>query len=345
MTVVWVNLHGGFVAGMGALGIFLFFHLVVPVIRKVPVRRQAGFLWLSGILCLFALFVNPYGWGLLRFLWGDLRIDRPITEWDAVPLWDLSFLEFKLAILVVLFSMRKSSWLKWDFVLTLVTAALALRHQRHTPLFALAAAPFLAQGMERIMGLVGGMITKGKQAGLSGPAQRTLIAGILVIAIVQLVWLGRTHWNNRFRIIVSPSEYPLQAADFLLRNRIGGNMAVPFDWGEYFIWKLYPRGRVSIDGRYTTAYPMEVIDASWEWMRGGKQWRRLLDHYPTEIVITNRHHPVTGLMQKDNRWVYIYSDPVSFIFVRDAPSQAGLLERFRSGGLINPQITSTHFPG
>jgi len=68
---------------------------------------------------------------------------------------------------------------------------------------------------------------------------------------------------------VHPLEYPTQAADFIRRNRIRGNTAVPFDWGEYFIWKLYPKVRVSIDGRFTTAYPSEVIHDDWEWMEGG----------------------------------------------------------------------------
>ncbi len=194
----------------------------------------ARVLWISGALCLLALVVNPYGLELLRFLWRDLRIDRPITEWDPVPRWNLSFLEIQIAFLVVLSSIRKISWIKWDFVLTLFTVFLAFRHQRRTPLFALAAAPFLAQGLETIIRAVGTVLAKGKQTKLSLPAQGVFVAGILVVATVQLVWLGRIHWTNRFQLTVSPSEYPLQAADFLKRNRIIGNIVVPQVPSIYF---------------------------------------------------------------------------------------------------------------
>jgi hypothetical protein len=116
-------------------------------------------------------------------------------------------------------------------------------------------------------------------------------------------------------------------------------------WGEYLIWKLYPEIRVSIDGRYTTAYPMEVIQEHWDWMKGKKGWRKLLDRYPAEIAITNRNHPVTALLRKDPEWVYIYSDPVAFVFVRKTSSQEQLLDKFRKKQLLPPQPPLVHFPG
>ncbi|GEM_PF-2981907 len=94
---------------------------------------------------------------------------------------------------------------------------------------------------------------------------------------------------------------------------------------------------------------MEVIQGHWDWMdgwmEGRREWRRLLERYPTEIAIIKRYHPVTALLRKDPEWVYIYSDPVAFIFVRRIPSQQGLLARFREKRLSPPQTFSIHFPG
>jgi hypothetical protein len=157
--------------------------------------------------------------------------------------------------------------------------------------------------------------------------------------------VGQIHWQTRFRIVVSPFDFPTQAADFLARNQIRGNLVVPFDWGEYFIWKLYPAGRVSIDGRYTTAYPLEVIRDSWAWMEGSDDWRRLLDLHPSEIAITHRRHPITGLLRSDPEWVYIYSDPIAFVFVRKVPGQESLLKKFREGKLVAAQPPPLYFPG
>lgn len=209
-------------------------------------------------LCIVALVLNPYGLDLLRFLAGDLLLSRPITEWAPIPLLDFSSLWFKLAVIaVLLLAPWNGSWRRWDFVLTVIAALLALRYQRHTPLFAIAAAPLLAEGIQRIHGWLE------KKAN-----EWIFAAGMLAIALFQFHWMGRIHLENRFQLFVSPREYPTQAVDFLLHNGVRGNLAVPIDWGEYLIWKLYPEIRVSIDGRYTTAYPMEVIHDNWNWMEG-----------------------------------------------------------------------------
>ncbi len=329
LMLLWVNLHGGLVAGLGALALFS----LIAGLDKQHGARTAIFLPLA--LSLLVLFVNPYGWDLLRFLARDVILDRPITEWNPVPLWDFSFLEFKLAgLFIAIFAFKMNYWRRWDFMLLCFSALFAFRHQRHVPLFALTAAPFLAAGM---LGLLRRM-----ERGLGRAA---IMAGLSLAALYLFFQIGRMHLDHRFQLLVDPKEYPTQAADFLKRNGVRGNLAVPFDWGEYLIWKLYPDVRVSIDGRYTTAYPMEVIEDHWEWMAGKTGWRTLLERYPTEIAITNRYHPVTALLRKDPAWVYIYSDPIAFIFVRKTSSQEGFLEKFTRRHLPPPQVPSIYFPG
>ena len=335
LMAVWVNLHGGFVAGIGALGVFVLFRAGAELSRGDTVRSVMVNLGIPLLLATIFLLINPYGLRLLDFIARDLLFKRPITEWETIWPLDFSFLEFKLALLGFVFTaLWTGSWRRWDFILGALAAAFALRHQRHIPFFAIAAAPFLAAGLER-----GFRLLKTERS------QWLLAVAILGVATYQIAAIGGVHLQNRFQLTVSPQEYPTQAADFLRRNGARGNLAVPFDWGEYFIWHLYPGVRVSVDGRYTTAYPLKVIDDNFEWMRGGKNWKRLLDSYPTEIVITNRYHPVTALMREDPEWVYIYSDPVAFIFVRNIPSQQSLLSKFRERRLLPPEPPRIYFPG
>lgn len=333
--VPWVNLHGGFVAGIAALGLFAFWTAVHGWWNGRATRSVISYILVPFILSLLFLLLNPYGLDLLSFLARDLLLDRPITEWEMIPLLDLSFIEFKLALVAVfVLGLWSGSWRRWDFVLAVLAALFSVRYQRHMPLFAIAAAPFLAQGIEKVNHWMEGRVRKW-----------ILAVGILTIALYQLYWIGGIHLQHRFQLIVSPREYPTQASDFLRRNGVRGNLAVPFNWGEYLIWKLYPEVRVSIDGRYTTAYPMEVIQDHWNWMEGNKDWRKLLERYPAEIAITNRNHPVTALLRRDPEWVYIYSDPIAFVFVRKIPSQERLLARFREKQLLAPQPPLLYFPG
>ena len=334
LMALWVNLHGGFVAGLGAFGLFSFRTLWSGVRNRDmgPVVTQVfAPLIVSGI----ALLLNPYGLELLSFLAGDLLLKRSITEWQPIRILDLSFLELKLALIaVVLLALWKQAWHRWDFALALLAAFFALRYQRHAPLFAIAAARPLAEALQEIYWRIEKKSIK-----------RVIAFGLLTVAMYPLYGIGNIHLLHGFRLVVDPREYPTQAADFLERNGVNGNLAVPFDWGEYLIWKLYPGVRVSIDGRYTTAYPMEVIQDSWQWMEGKKEWRRLLERYPTEIAMTKRYHPVTEHLRQDPAWVYIYSDPIAFIFVRKTPSQGQLLAKFREKRLIPPQTPTIYFPG
>lgn len=46
-----------------------------------------------------------------------------------------------------------------------------------------------------------------------------------------------------------------EAVAFLRSNRLHGKLLTWFDYGEYAIWHLAPKLRVSLDGRRETAYP------------------------------------------------------------------------------------------
>ena len=52
--------------------------------------------------------------------------------------------------------------------------------------------------------------------------------------------------------------YPLEAIDYIKEHALSGNLLTEFHWGEYLLWNLYPRCRVSLDGRYETVYPDQV---------------------------------------------------------------------------------------
>jgi hypothetical protein len=343
LIALWVNLHGGVVAGLASLAFFTLWSVCRSATdantrggRLIRVALPLG-------LCLVATCLNPYGADLPAFLVRDLALERPISEWQPILLLDGSFLEFKLALLLVLVtSLRREVRWRWEAQLSLLVGLAALYQQRHTPLFAILAAPILGAGIEDAWRRIGERAARRVRP--SG-GRGALAAGLLTLALVQAISIGRLHLRYRFRIALSPLEYPVQAADFLRRNGVKGNLAVPFDWGEYLLWKLSPEIRVSIDGRFTTAYPEEVIRDVWEWSEGQKGWRALLERYPTDLAITRSAFPVTSLLLADPEWINIYSDPTAFVFVRESPSQQDLLDRSRSRQLLPPGPLVIRFPG
>ena len=93
VTAVWANLHGGFVAGIGLVLLYLAGHLVS---RQKPWRLIG-----TGAAATLATLLNPYGVAYWWYLHEALLMPRPfIGEWRAVPLDFVSALAFKALLLL-----------------------------------------------------------------------------------------------------------------------------------------------------------------------------------------------------------------------------------------------------
>jgi hypothetical protein len=110
--------------------------------------------------------------------------------------------------------------------------------------------------------------------------------------------------------------YPVGAVDYLERQGFEGNVLVPFDWGAYLIWKLYPSVRVSIDGRYEVAYPEKVFDEQRRLFGGSGDRAELLAKYAPDLILTNRRLPLSGSLSGIKEWKEVYSDKYWQIYAR-----------------------------
>ena len=87
ILVAWVNLHGGWIVG---LGVFLFWVAFRPIALWRPHGGHDDRAWLLGTagLSVAATLLNPYGWRLWLFLSETVRFERTaISDWQ--PIWSL----------------------------------------------------------------------------------------------------------------------------------------------------------------------------------------------------------------------------------------------------------------
>ncbi len=111
--------------------------------------------------------------------------------------------------------------------------------------------------------------------------------------------------------------FPARAVALLKQSGVRGNMAVPFDWGEYVIWHLGPGVKVSIDGRRETVYSDEVYRQSRDFERGTGRWDALLMSKPaTDLVLTANGSPTANLLSRTEGWTALYQDTYALMFVR-----------------------------
>lgn len=294
---LWANAHGGFVAGLGLLGLW----------AVMGGRRRTA--WALPAAAAAATLLNPYGWRLPAYVAREIAAAHPTTEWLPVHPGDPAQWPFLLLVAMLALTAPWGRLVRrhpWHAAALVAATLLALRHQRHTPLVAILAAAPLADQVDAIAGRLRGKIA------LSAPARWILIAGIAGIAAVQLARAGSTIGQAGAGLRFRAEEYPVGAVRYLRAAGLEGNAAVPLDWGSYVLWHAWPDVRVSLDGRFVTVYPASVVSDVFAYFAGRE--RNLLDRYPTGLVIApagTRHAAAS-----DPAWRLAYRDEVAEVFVR-----------------------------
>ena len=329
--VVWVNLHGGFLMGVA---------LVTGVagwrtLEKVGFdsRRPTRWLWITAGVCLSATLVNPYGFRLLSFLYHSLSQTRQITEWTPVSLWDATEIHLKVMAALLCFTLAagRRRALTWEAAAAAALMAAAFRHQRHMPFFAIAAAPFL---VFHLSGFVHKAVERFPQLKLGKSARHLVVAAVALLAAWHFTVGSAPYRHSGFRIVVDPSHYPVGAVRFLHDNRVSGDILLPFDWGEYVIWWLYPGCHVSIDGRFRTVYPESVLKDHLIHRDDAEGWLRLMAKYPADILLLETSDKVALRIHDETDWVHVYADKTAMVFCRRNENNRAFLERMRNGSVI-----------
>lgn len=306
LFVAWANMHGGFILGLGILGCFA----CADLARGAGPRWQP---WVALVASIAVTALNPHGPRLLLYVWNELSRTHPISEWQhAAPTDVAQFVFFAmLAALVITLPLRRH-WREdgWEALLAIGVGLLAVRHQRHTPVFALCAAAPLAAQLESAKH----WLTSRSSFALSSAAQRIIAFSIGALAVLQVSMTGARLWHDGLQVVFDPRDYPVAAVRALAAAGTSVNLAVPLDWGEYVLWFLAPHVKVSLDGRFATVFPEQVVADNFDFFAGAPGWRRLLEQYPTEAVLLPAGW--SSPIQNEPAWRRVYVDEVAAIYLR-----------------------------
>jgi len=297
MTVIWANLHGGFLAGPGIL-----------LVSGLPVTAA-----ISGI----ASLINPYGFKYWQYLAEAVTMHRTfISEWHSPDLFGpvILLLGFKVFLLMsvvalVYLGLKKRSEIKWTELLVLaVTCYLSLKHMRHNVFFVIVSAAYLG---EYFFMAVRDLTKNMPQKFLS---RAGFLKDVAIYAIILTVGLLTLHFVP-FKVKVSETQYPVKSVEFIKKNNLSGNLLVLFNWGAYAMWNLYPDCKIAVDGRYEEVYPESLINETARFHYLGKDWKDLMNNYKTDLMLIDKSYPVyTELLELED-WKIVYGDRVSAIFM------------------------------
>lgn len=326
LFAVWINFHGGVLAGLGVVGIWALGRALAawPRLREDP-GRGVRELWRPAAVvagCALALLINPYGWGLPSFLIRTGTIPRPdIVEWQTLQVASPRGVVYLAALGFAAHAVLRSTRRRRPSLLLLfaVLAVLPLTAVRHLQLFALGFGVLLADHMAAAWG-------RGPKA-TSQAATRlrpVLVTFTLAVAIL-FAAMGTPHLRC-VRIDTERSiPFPTRAVAWLDRSGVEGNLAVYFDWGEYAIWHLAPEIRVSMDGRRETVYPDSIYREYLRFQNGLGEWQDLLEKRQTDLVLVPKTRPTFNLMSLEREWEKVYEDELGGVFVRAGSPQFAVL--------------------
>ena len=328
LFTVWANTHGGFVAGLGVLALYLGCRAAERLCAEgrrglAPAALYGGVALASAL----ATLLNPYGLDLLTWLVRDLGPPRPeIFEWRALSPSDAVF-----PIFVIVLGLTATAWLarrQWrDPARTVLLAATAwqcVAHVRHLPFFAIAAGFWLPAQLQP---LVDRMRHATDRSTASGPRRAGWAAWGVWAVDLGLAALLAVHVRGP---LVERSVYPVNAFRYMAKRRLTGRVVVHFDWAQYAIAAFGDDAPVAFDGRLRTCYPQEVADAYFDFLVGDRlipRWRseqsppvdatRVLRLGDPDLAVVARHftHSVE-VMEARADWVLLYQDAVAQLWGR-----------------------------
>jgi hypothetical protein len=312
LFLVWVNTHGSFVIGLGALGVYGASGLVH--IQWGELRSR---LWTSGerlrlelvaLLTLVALTLTPYGTEVCLYPL-NMAFSQPINvgnikEWQSMmfgAFFGKLFLALVLGFLLAQVTLRPA-WHLAELALFFAGIVAACLHVRFVLVFVPFSVPLLAVILAR-------WIPPYEPSRDKYP----LNALLMVLAVAGMVWF----FPSRAKLeSVMEEKWPVKAVTYLKQHPVPRPMYNTYGYGGYLIWQLHGQNKVFVDGRADTYERVGVLADYLSISRLAPTTPFLLDAYNVQSCLLDRDEPLATLLAASPGWRRVYSDKLSALFVR-----------------------------
>ncbi len=361
LCFLWTNTHGGFMAGVGVLCVYLACRMIeAATMRKWQAAGMLRRLALMIVVALLATLINPYSFGLHQWMLEALREPRPeITEWHPHYSLDMFIIAF-LSLVGIIVASLAFSRKPLDFTQLVILAMVAMQacmHQRHTPFLAMLCGFWVTPHVVSAFG----RLTE-KSSGEDRNIHPALAWGVVVLGGV-LFAMPMLH-----RLSVMPvyrDTYPVSAIEFLDAHDMHGKTIVSYNWAQYYIAARCSEGNSSVqfDGRFRTCYPQAVVDRHFDFILGGVPGMRhrvlegpvdptaALTEGDPKLVLLDRGQPHSQHVMEDvPGWSLLYQDSLAQIWGRSdlfdepqspeylAPKQRSISDAEQTGYVAWPAI-------
>jgi tetratricopeptide (TPR) repeat protein len=332
LQVLWTNSHGLFVIGPFMAGCYW----LAAALRKTQCD-ESGFAQLSRLLCVLALatLINPYGWEGWRYAAllfveagpGAPELLKTLTElsptFGALARSEIAFWFFAALLAATIITAiplalcRQLSIARLLIVAGLFAAALTGR--RNMPLFALVAAPFVAENLRLLF-----------PQGIRNINLKAALSAALALLMLGWAWYPlsgnyylRMNIPSRFGWGVTPSYFPHGLSQILEYSRFNGQIYNSNILGGFYLYHGYPQRLPLTDGRWEI-YDMKTLEDITDAPDKPAAWAKMVSTYDIRGLLLQHASPeaqaLLPALRTQNAWRLIYYDhTVSFWMRSDTP--------------------------
>lgn len=320
LMLAWVNTHGSFIVGLGAIFLYWICGLVefrkggIEAKRWSPTERRS--LSLIFLMCLAVLPITPYGTRLAAYPF-NMAFSQPlnvanIQEWQSMPfqaVWGKAFLAIALGffLLQMAFDFR---WRAEELLLFVGGIVMACMHVRFILLFVPFTVPLLATVAARWFDRY------------HSERDKYILNAVLMAGIVAAM---AYYFPSRAEVEAKIAEkFPVHAVEYLRQHPVPGPMLNSYGFGGYLIDAGY---RTFIDGRGDLFERGGVLADYIQVIRLRPGGLDVLRRYQIQSCLIERDAPLSTVLLASADWKRVYSDSVSALFVRTAPAESATNDR------------------
>lgn len=316
----WVNMHGGFLVGIGLVIIYAVGELL----------NRKNYLKYIGILALIipVTLINPYGFKLWNYIieasfmprvyiqeWHPISLSGPFHVFGGIKVHILAgFMIFALLTIIIgvklLRQKERPDWTR--IILVILLLYVGIKHQRHTEFLVLAVPGLLYHQYMNLFNPIRTFI-KNNLTDKTYKTWTLIKDGFGYVLLLALLISNMPQLSGS--IIVNPKSYPVGSLEFVKLNNISGNLATTYNWGSYALWKLYPQCKVLIDGRYEQVYPNDLYHMAIQLSEKKGDWQEVLRNYHTDVLILSKANYAPADLVSFKDWEPVYEDAVSVVLL------------------------------
>lgn len=317
IMMLWVNLHGGFIAGFTVLGAW--------GLEQLYRRKYRDFclLLLAGISSLGATLINPYGMdlysGALLTLGGEFSRNY-IIEWKPVTDNGAYTAIAAIIILLLMLGLRKNVKDKNIAALLLVGfwVAMGLAKMRYMPIAMLVAVPYLSPVAAGYMRKFTILDEKDQEYGALTSRRGMLRFAVAVNLLALILYLSPVYPRLLGFSADKSRNYPKQEIAFISKNMPNARLFNFYDFGGFIIYDTGGNIKTFVDGRAETAFPAEVLAEYSRFHDCKENWHVLLDKYRLDTaLLPEGFEKQVSWFRNSSEWKEVYKGTKAVVFFRD----------------------------